>query len=353
MGLEVATYINGLVTTNPVGASDPVSQGDDHLRLLKTVLKNTFPNLTGAMTMTQAQLNAAAQTNVGNTFTAIQTIDTGATGAFLGRLLDLKSFAPGFFLWDETTSSQKCLFSLDGNVLSIISTPNTDGTSLTTRMTINMSTGAVDMTGDLNVDGNFTTGGTLLGFPTGTKMLFQQTAAPTGWTKDTTHNNKALRVVTGTASSGGSVAFTTAFASKGVSGSIGSTTVTGTVQNHTLTTAEIPAHTHGPGTLTISGSTNTTGAHTHNTRFFAGTTSGGSDAPGGANNNANETEATTSAGDHSHTVSGTVNGGATASAGSGGAHNHGLSMNSHNHTFTGTAIDLAVQYVDLIIATKD
>lgn len=226
-------------------------------------------------------------------------------------------------------------------------------------------------------------------FPAGTKAIFVQTAAPTGWTKDVTHNNKALRIVNGTASTGGTVAFTTAFASKSVAGSISNTTatgsissvsVTGTTQNttatgsisnttatgtissvtvtgsvgsHALTTAELPAHTHGPGTLTISGSTNTTGAHTHNTRFFTGTTSGGSTAPGGADNNPNGNEATTSAGDHSHTVSGTVNGGATASAGSGGAHNHGLSMNSHNHTFTGTAIDLAVQYVDLIIATKD
>jgi hypothetical protein len=57
MGLEVATYINGLVITNPVGASDPKSQGDDHLRLLKSTIKNTFPNLTGAMTADQTELN--------------------------------------------------------------------------------------------------------------------------------------------------------------------------------------------------------------------------------------------------------------------------------------------------------
>lgn len=49
-------------------------------------------------------------------------------------------------------------------------------------------------------------------FPAGTKMLFAQTSAPTGWTKDTTHNDKALRVVTGTASSGGNHAFSTVFA---------------------------------------------------------------------------------------------------------------------------------------------
>ena len=43
-------------------------------------------------------------------------------------------------------------------------------------------------------------------------MLFQQTAAPTGWTKQTTHNDKALRLQTGTVGTGGSVAFSTAFA---------------------------------------------------------------------------------------------------------------------------------------------
>src|SRR5712671_6740374 len=35
-------------------------------------------------------------------------------------------------------------------------------------------------------------------FASGTRLLFQQTSAPTGWTKDTTHNDKALRVVSGT-----------------------------------------------------------------------------------------------------------------------------------------------------------
>ena len=58
MGLEAATYIDTLVTTNPVGASDPKSQGDDHIRMIKSVLKATFPALTGPMTLTQAQINA-------------------------------------------------------------------------------------------------------------------------------------------------------------------------------------------------------------------------------------------------------------------------------------------------------
>lgn len=47
MGLESATYVSDLNSSNPTG-SDNTSQGDDHLRLLKTVMKATFPNATKA-----------------------------------------------------------------------------------------------------------------------------------------------------------------------------------------------------------------------------------------------------------------------------------------------------------------
>ena len=54
--------------------------------------------------------------------------------------------------------------------------------------------------------------------PSGSVMLFYQTSAPTGWTKSTSHNNKALRVVSGNGGgSGGSVGFTSAFANHTVS----------------------------------------------------------------------------------------------------------------------------------------
>jgi hypothetical protein len=122
------------------------------------------------------------------------------------------------------------------------------------------------------------------GFASGTLMLFQQTAAPTGWTKQTTHNNKALRVVSGTASSGGSVAFTTAFAS----GSTGATT---------LSTAQIPSHSHSYPGRTGSGAVQ--GLHP---------------------------------GDNAAAVN-------SSSTGGGGSHTHSLSLD--------------VQYVDLIIASKD
>lgn len=157
-------------------------------------------------------------------------------------------------------------------------------------------------------------------FPSGTAMLFVQTSAPTGWTKSVTHNDKALRVVSGTASSGGSVAFTTAFASQAVNGSVGtsgSTTDTGTVGSTTLSTSQIPSHSHYINPM----SSGAVPSGTFNGAWLRGAVSTYTSAEGG-----------------------------------GGSHNHSLTMNAHTHsggTFTGTAINLAVQYVDVIIATKD
>ena len=71
-------------------------------------------------------------------------------------------------------------------------------------------------------------------FASGTRMSFQQTAAPTGWTKDTTAaiNDSILRFVTGSVTpSGGSVAFSTWNAQTATGG-------------YTLQIADIPAHTH-------------------------------------------------------------------------------------------------------------
>lgn len=94
--------------------------------------------------------------------------------------------------------------------------------------------GTMTVNGSLTVSGTLTVNGVSIGasgFPSTTAMLFQQSAAPTGWTKQTTHNDKALRVVSGTAGSGGSVAFSTLFGR----------TATDSV---TLSTANLAAHAH-------------------------------------------------------------------------------------------------------------
>lgn len=210
-------------------------------------------------------------------------------------------------------------------------------------------TGTSSFTGNATFVGNVTIGGRIAdSLPSGTKMLFQQTAAPLGWVKDTTNDNKALRVVSGTAGTGGSIAFTTAFGSQNVS-------------DTALSIAQIPSHNH---TFNVnSGTQSANHVHTGNTDV-AGLS--GSFAVGGPNEsadgvfskagdtgrrpgldfnsgsqhrinfNASHAHSFTTSGNnvsHFHNVNGT-----TVATGSGASHNHSL--------------NLAVQYVDVIVATK-
>ena len=84
-------------------------------------------------------------------------------------------------------------------------------------------------------------------FPVGTKMVFNQTAAPTGWTRVTSSNDVALRLVDGSSAvgTGGSVAFETAFASRSTTPTISRPTASsGAVQAHCLAESEMPEHDH-------------------------------------------------------------------------------------------------------------
>jgi hypothetical protein len=58
MGLETGTYISSLNSANPT-TSDNKTEGDDHIRLIKSTLLATFPNVTGAVTATHTALNSA------------------------------------------------------------------------------------------------------------------------------------------------------------------------------------------------------------------------------------------------------------------------------------------------------
>jgi hypothetical protein len=57
--VETATFINGLDSGLPAGG-DSRAEGDNHIRLLKSTIKATFPNLSGAVTPTQAEMNYLA-----------------------------------------------------------------------------------------------------------------------------------------------------------------------------------------------------------------------------------------------------------------------------------------------------
>lgn len=181
-------------------------------------------------------------------------------------------------------------------------------------------------------------------FPTGTLMLFQQTSAPTGWTKQTTHNDKALRVVSGTASSGGSTAFATAFGTPSVSGSVGgapstgnlAVSVSGNISSHTLSINEIPSHDHsylrqgrpggsagGTGLTVLNEGQHGTGLPSNYTNGAVAGTTGTSGVGGGHS--------------HGHNLAGSLTGDMTAG----------------NLALSSATAAINVQYVDLIIASKD
>jgi hypothetical protein len=83
MALESATYINSLNSSNPV-ATDPLSQADEHIRLLKSTIKATWPNITGAVAATQADLDTkSAITSNGST----PSLTAGITGGEVKTLI--------------------------------------------------------------------------------------------------------------------------------------------------------------------------------------------------------------------------------------------------------------------------
>lgn len=153
-----------------------------------------------------------------------------------------------------------------------------------------------ELTTDFQADGRM--------FPTGTRLVFQMTTPPTGWTKETgsAYDDAALRFETGTVGTGGSASFNTTFASR---------TFTGSVGNDTPSVSKTAAHQHDLNIPTFAGEDLTGG--------IAGAGSG-----------------TSSTG----TIA--VSNGA-ASTGSGTAHNHSLTMN---------AADFAVKYVEACVAQK-
>lgn len=175
--------------------------------------------------------------------------------------------------------------------------------------------------------------------PSGTAMLFQQTSAPTGWTKSTTHNDKALRVVSGTASSGGTTAFTTALGTPSVSGSVGisgapavgnlAVSMSGNISSTTLSINTIPSHSHS-STIVTGASTNDTSA----TRISRANNSELKNINVGTNSSGGN-----GSHNHGHNLSGVLNG--------------APSVGNLAGSLSSATAAINVQYVDIIIATKD
>jgi hypothetical protein len=152
-------------------------------------------------------------------------------------------------------------------------------------------------------------------FASGTKMLFIQAAAPTGWTRVATFDDAILRIVGSAApSSGGSNGFVAAFNSQTGTGT--GVTGTGTSGGYVLQIADIPGHTHTQQSNTVSNQSPGSLGYMENTAA---------------------------------TVLLSTNPTTTASTGGGGSHSHSVP----SLTVPSLSITTSIKYVDALIASKN
>ena len=71
MPLDNAQFIAELSVTDPPG-TDPLNQGDDHIRTTKLAVQQSFPNVGSAVPQTGVQMAQMAIKNEVNTFTVDQ-----------------------------------------------------------------------------------------------------------------------------------------------------------------------------------------------------------------------------------------------------------------------------------------
>lgn len=129
MSLETGTYLDELVVTNPV-SGDNRSDGDDHLRLIKSALKSTLPGLAGRawrlqsksstytaaatdnMSVLQftstATLNLPAAATAGNGYMLVVTANSGVTVTIDPDGAELVKGAATFSLEPEDTIVLYC-----------------------------------------------------------------------------------------------------------------------------------------------------------------------------------------------------------------------------------------------------
>ena len=156
-------------------------------------------------------------------------------------------------------------------------------------------------------------------FKLGTLTFFQQTSAPTGWTKQTTNNDYTLRVTSG--STGGTLTNSGNFTTVLSASTMWSATVSSVSGSLTAAAADLPAHTHN---VTV----NSTVANIPPGQVLQ--VNAGSVSLAGAPSPASPTTA-------------------TGSGGTNGTHAHTLSGSG---TMSGGPAAFEIQYVDFILAAK-
>ena len=148
MALETGNYISDLVITNPA-STDGLGQADDHLRLIKKSLKNTFPSVVGSVTATQDELNVldgiTASTAELNTLdgATVTTAELNTLDGYTGSVSDFNKLA-------AVTATSDELNKLDGVVATTNEINKLAGAVVTTAE-INKLSGYTGNSGDLNI----------------------------------------------------------------------------------------------------------------------------------------------------------------------------------------------------------
>ena len=130
MALETGTYISSLNASNPA-STDGLAQADDHIRLLKSTIKSTLPNVTGAITATQLELNL--MDGVTATTAELNTLDgITSTVAELNILDGVTASTTELNITDGLTATTAELNKLDGVTASTAELNLVDGLTATT-----------------------------------------------------------------------------------------------------------------------------------------------------------------------------------------------------------------------------
>ena len=168
MGLETGTYLDALVPTNPA-STDGLAQADDHIRLLKITLGNSFPGITGAVTATHTELNAiigltssAAELNVLDGITA-STAELNFTDGVTSNIqTQIDTKAP---LASPTFTGTLTAPTADLTTANVTTVDLGDWTVTQTGTNLVFSTGGVGKM-KLDASGNLTVAGNVTGFST-------------------------------------------------------------------------------------------------------------------------------------------------------------------------------------------
>lgn len=110
MSVETASYISQLDASKP-GATDPISEGDDALRLVKSVLKTQFSGLgAAAVTASAGELNILDGATISTT--ELNCLD-GATENVQAKLNALSANAPGLILLSTVTAASSASMDIE------------------------------------------------------------------------------------------------------------------------------------------------------------------------------------------------------------------------------------------------